>query len=157
MEDLATRSNVVKLKKRPFLVGAPAPVLKKHPGFSKHARQLYVTLRALADGKTGELRIRERWLKATVFDSAAEMCKRVRLRAMRELIAAGLVTTERPRIWCTIGGPTRAVAGPSRYTVYREPAPKISQKAKDSSKVHFQNGSRNAPASLIRNTFYGGT
>jgi hypothetical protein len=120
---------------KPFVVDARATMLKKHPQLSKHARNLYMTLRALADGKTGELRINGRWLKATVFDRAAEMCRDIRMRSMRELIALGLVTLERPRVWRMIGGRMRAVLAEAHYTVHREPVLKNHQKAEGSSKV----------------------
>jgi hypothetical protein len=121
--------------RKPFVVDAPAPMLKKHAQLTKHARTLYMTLRALADGVTGELRINGRWLKATVFDRAAEMCRDIRMRSMRELIALGLVTLERRRVWRVLGGRMRSVLGEARYTVHREPVPKNHQKANKSSKV----------------------
>ncbi len=123
---------------KPFIVDTSATMLKKNELLSRNARQLYLTMRALADGKTGELRIGGRWLKATVFDRAAEMCKNTRLPAMRELIASGFVTLDRPRIWRTIGGRMRAVAGRPEYTVHRKPVPKNHRKANHSSKVHLQ-------------------
>ena len=72
-----------------FIADVEASLLKKNSRISKHARRLYLTLRGLADGKNGELRIGGRWLRATVFDKAAEMCRDVRMEAMRELIAEG--------------------------------------------------------------------
>ena len=122
-------------KRKPFVVAAPATMLKKNPQFSKHARNLCMTLLALADGKTGQLRINGRWLKATVFDRAAEMCRDIRMRAMRELVAAGNVTVERPLVRRTINGRMRAVLAEAQYTVHREPVPKIDSKPSNSSKV----------------------
>jgi hypothetical protein len=123
----------------PFVVDARAAMLKKHPALSKHARNLYMTMRALADGKTGELRWKNgQWIKATVFDRQAEMCRVVRLPAMRELIDAGLVSLNRPRIWRIIGGRRRAVMGESQYTVFRDPKPENDRKSNDSSKVCLQ-------------------
>jgi hypothetical protein len=122
----------------PFIVDTSADMLKKHGVLSRNARHLYLTMRGLADGKTGELRIEGRWLKATAFDREAEMCKNTRLPAMRELVASGLVTLERPRVWRMIGGRMRAVTGTTEYTVHRKPVPKNHQEAKDSSKVHLQ-------------------
>jgi hypothetical protein len=123
---------------KPFVVDAKATMLKRNSKLSKHARQLYMTLRALADGKTGELRIEGRWLKATFFDREAEMCRVVRLVAMRELIAAGLVSLNRPRVRRIIGGRSRVVMGEAQYTVFREAKPKNEEKPKDSSKVCLQ-------------------
>jgi len=110
-------------------------MLKKHPDLSKNARHLYLAMRALSDGKTGELQIKGRWLKATVIDRRAEMCRDVRMRAMRELIAAGHVTMERARVCRPIDGRMRSFLGEAHYTVHRDPVPKNRQKAKDSSKV----------------------
>ena len=124
--------------RKPFVVDCPAPMLKKNAQLSKHARTLYMTLRALADGITGELRINGHWLKATVFDRAAEMCRDIRMAAMRELIALGLVTVKRPRVWRVLGGRMRSVLAEAQYTVHREPVLKNLQKPKDSSKVDLQ-------------------
>lgn len=120
-----------------FIADVEASLLKKNSRVSKQARRLYGTLRALADGKTGELRIGGRWLKATVFDRAAEMCKRVRLSAMRELIAEGYVAMERPLIRREIAGRSRAVLGACQYRVLKVPKPKTCQNSKDSSRVHL--------------------
>lgn len=121
----------------PFIVDMDASILRK---LGKHARALYNALRYMADGKSGELRFRERWYKAKEFDREAKMCERVRLAAMRELVAAGLVTFTRPRVWRMIGGRLRAVAGSVHYVVYRQPVPlKNRQKTRDSSKLHLQN------------------
>jgi hypothetical protein len=94
-----------------------------------------MTMRELADGKTGELRINGRWLKARVFDAEAEMCRDLRMRAMRELIAAGLVTFKPARVCRLIGGRRRSLLGEAQYTVHREPVLQDHQEAKDSSKV----------------------
>ena len=112
----------------PFIVDADAALLKRNPRLSRHARNLYGTMRALADGKTGELRINGRWLRATVLDKAAEMCKRVRMAAMRELVAAGYVLMQRPLVHRELGGRARAVLGPSQYTVLKIPQTKIDKK-----------------------------
>jgi hypothetical protein len=106
----------------------------------KNAAALYHALRRLADGRSGELRIRGQWLKAIRFDREAKMCERVRLSAMRELVTAGLVTFTRPRVRRMIGGRLRAVAGSVHYVVHRQPVPPENrQKIRDSSKLHLQN------------------
>ena len=105
---------------RPFIVDAPATMLKRNTELSRNARNLYGTMRALADGKTGHLKIKGRWLRACVFDRAAEMCRCVRLGAMRELVAYGLVTVERERIERFLDGRRRVVFGPCHYTVHRQ-------------------------------------
>jgi hypothetical protein len=102
-----------------FIVDARAPMLKRHKQLSKNARNLYLTMRALADGATGQLMIGERWLSAREIEFHAEMGRDVRMRSMKELIAAGLVTFERERMSRRIGGRTRQVRGRSRYTVHK--------------------------------------
>lgn len=98
-------------------------MLKRNAELSRTARNLYGTLRALANGKTGQLKIKDRWLKATVFDRAAEMCRCIRLRAMRELIGAGLVTVERESVLRIIEDRRRVVWAGTRYTVHRQSLP----------------------------------
>jgi hypothetical protein len=129
----------------PFIVDVDASILRK---LGKHARALYTALRYMADGKSGELRFRERWYKAKEFDHEAKICERVRLAAMRELVAAGLVTFTRPRVRRMIGGRLRAVAGSVHYVVHRQPVPlKNPPKTRDSSKLHLQNC---IPGSLLQ-------
>lgn len=101
------------------MVDLPSSMLKRHFQLSKHARHLYMTLRALADGSTGELKINGRWLRAKAIESAAEMCRDVRLAAMRELVAAGLVTYDFEMAVRFIGGRRRAVRSRTRYIVHR--------------------------------------
>jgi hypothetical protein len=128
--------------RKPLVVDMDASILRK---LGEHARALYNALRYMADGKSGELRFRERWYKAKEFDREAKMCERVRLVAMRELVAAGLVTFTRPHVRRMIGGRLRAVAGSVHYVVHRQPVPmKNRQKTKDSSKLHSGKPSGNA-------------
>lgn len=110
-------------RRKPFIVDAPAPMLRRSNELklSKHARHLYMTMRALANGKTGELRIRDHWLRADYIDREAEMCRNVRLPAMRELIAAGFVSVERERVLRLINGRKRFVMGRCHYFVHRNP------------------------------------
>jgi len=126
-----------KTPRKSFIVDMDASVLRK---LGKHARALYNAFRYMADGKSGELRFRELWYKAKEFDREAKMCERVRLAAMREHVAAGLVTVTRPRVCRIIGGRLRAVAGSVHYVVHRQPVPlKSRQKTRDSSKLRLQN------------------
>lgn len=113
---------------RAFIVDVPANLLKRNTEVSKDARDLYSTMRSLADGKTGALRIKRRWLKAKAIDAAAEMCRDVRMRAMRELVALGFVTMERERVERVIGGRRRVVMGAVHYIVYRQPVTSKSAK-----------------------------
>jgi hypothetical protein len=121
--------------RKAFTVDAEAAMLKRNRDLSRNARILYMALRALADGKTGELRIKGRWLKATEFDREAEMCREVRMAAMRELIAVGFVEMKRPRICRKISGRMRVVLAGCQYSVFKTPRPKIDQKPADSSRV----------------------
>jgi hypothetical protein len=82
---------------------------------------LYGAMRALADGRTGEVRIGKRWLRGESIDAAAEMCRDIRMRCMRELEAAGLVSFERERVLRVVRGRRREVLGRTRYTVHRLP------------------------------------
>jgi hypothetical protein len=107
-------------KKKPFIVDAPASMLKRNEQLSKGARHLYMTMRALADGKTGELKINGRWLRATAIESAAEIGRDARLRYMRELVAMGFVTRDFERVLRFIGGRRRMVRGRTQYKVHRE-------------------------------------
>jgi hypothetical protein len=79
-----------------------------------------MTMRALADYKTGELRINGRWIRAAAIESAAEFCRDIRLRGMRELVAIGLVTYDFERVVRFIGGRRRVVRGRTRYVVHKE-------------------------------------
>ena len=133
------QSRPIPLRKKPFIVDTSAAMLRRNPELSRNSRILYGTMRALADGKTGHLKIpgrkwgqsEDRWLKAAAFDRAAEMCRCVRLKAMRELVAYGLVTIERERIERFLGGRRRVVLGPCHYTVHRQAVfPKTAKKPK---------------------------
>ena len=114
-------SHPVPPQRKPFVVDAPATMLQRNAKLSRNARILYTTMRALANGQTGDLKISGRWLKATAFDHAAEMCRDVRLRCMRELIALGFVTVRRERVERIIDGRRRVVMGRARYTVHKNP------------------------------------
>jgi hypothetical protein len=114
----------------PFVVDLSALLLKRNIGLSKVARVLYSTMRSLADGKTGALKIKDRWLKARAIDAAAEMCRCVRLPAMRELVALGLVTMERERIERVIAGRKRVVLGVCHYFVHRQAVAPANRKTK---------------------------
>ncbi len=110
-------------QRKPFIVDAPAPMLRRSNELklSKHVRHLYMTMRALANGKTGELRIRDRWLRAEYIGREADMCRNVRLRSMRELVAAGFVSVDRERVLRIVNGRKRVVMGQCHYSVHRNP------------------------------------
>jgi hypothetical protein len=123
----------------PFIVDMDASLFKKFPQLSRNAQHLYVNLRFLADGKTGELRHKDRtWMKATFIQKKSGLCRNVRLRSMAELISVGLVVLERPRKMQMIEGRLRAVSGGSQYTVFKSPQAQVDRKPNDSSKVPLQ-------------------
>jgi hypothetical protein len=113
--------------KKPFIVDLEAPFLKRNPKqgndeqLSKDGRTVYVALRALANGRTGELKIGGNWLKATVIDAAAEMCRDLRMKAIRELQAFGLVTVRRVRRVRMIKERRRTVLAECQYIVHKTP------------------------------------
>jgi hypothetical protein len=76
---------------RLFIVDVPASLLKRNANLSKNARRLYLTMRGLANGKTGELAIRGCPLDWRYISRQAEMGRDAWQRGVRELIAAGLV------------------------------------------------------------------
>lgn len=121
---------------KPFIVDMNASLFKEHPQLSRNAQHLYMIMRFLADGKTGELRHKDRtWMKATYIQKKAGMCRDVRLSAMRVLIRVGLVTMNRLRLRRTIGDRIRVFLGRAEYRVYKAPTPQTDQKPNDSSKV----------------------
>ncbi len=97
-------------------VYAPASMLRKNVQLSKHARLLWLTMLSVAD-KAGELRVGNRWIKAAELEHLAEMCRRNRLAAMRELVAAGLATYTRMRVSRVVRGRSRELLGEAHYTV----------------------------------------
>jgi hypothetical protein len=86
-------------QKRPFILrDYPADMLRKHPDLSKGARELYGTMRSMADARTGELRHRDHWYSGNEIDMRAEISARKRKPLMQELVLAGLVHWKRDRI-----------------------------------------------------------
>lgn len=106
---------------KPFIVDSDSAMLKRNDELSKNARRLWGAMRAIADGTTGEVRKNDKWFSPEAIDRAAEMCKCVRMPAMRELLETGYVTFVRPRVLRFIGHRQRMVLGCIRYTVYRRP------------------------------------
>ena len=131
------------VKKKPFIVREiPAPMLRRNVELSRNARFLWATMLSLADARTGELRKGEHWFDGAYIEREAQMCDRLRKKHMRELMAAGYVTTSRIRIVRFIRGRKREVLGEVHYTVHRE------QQHRDSSTVTFRNRSRKSPTNL---------
>ncbi len=109
--------------KPPFIVDMPAPMLKRHAKLSKGARMLYGTMRALANGKTGELSIGGGPLDWQFIRKRAEICRNVWLRLLKELTAAGLVSCTRERVFVYRKGRKYAVLGRAHYFVHKLPKP----------------------------------
>jgi hypothetical protein len=89
--------------KKPFYVREiDASLLRRNAELSKNARHLHGCLRAMADAKTGELRVGNHWWTPAEICREAELCERNRKTAMRELVAAGLAHAERERRTLTV-------------------------------------------------------
>lgn len=107
-------------------------MLQKHADLSKAARNLYVTMGALANGKTGELAIKGSPLDWQYICRRAEIGRYTWLKALKELIAAGYVSCERKRVFVYRNGRKRVVLGRAQF---RAQAAENRQKANDSFKV----------------------
>jgi hypothetical protein len=108
-------------KPRLFVVDMPARTLKKMPGLSKNARRLYGAMRALANGRTGELAIRSNPLDWRYIARQAEMGRDVWQHSLNELMAVGLASRERETVTIYKSGRRRVVWGACHYFVYRQP------------------------------------
>ncbi len=90
MDKIAAHKSPRKTKR--FVIrDTPAWLDQRQPWISDGARQLYKTLRTLADVKTGRLLIPGRgWIKLNTIQQKAGMCTRTRKKYMRELVT----------LWC---------------------------------------------------------
>jgi hypothetical protein len=111
----------VRNRNKSFICDVPAKMLKRSTQLTRDARLLYGTMRALANGKTGELAIRGNPLDWRFICRQAEIGRLKWLKARRELIAAGYVTFERERLYNYRGGKKRTVLGRAHYFVHRQP------------------------------------
>ena len=73
-------------------------MLRKNPQLSKGARMLWLTMKGMADCRTGELRHQQHWFTGKEIDLRAEISTRRRKDLMKELVRAGLVRWERERV-----------------------------------------------------------
>jgi hypothetical protein len=64
---------------------------------SPNAFRLWMTLRKMADAKTGAVRVGTHWYKPREIERKVKMSRNTRNEAMAELVAAGLAHRERPR------------------------------------------------------------
>ena len=94
---------------------------RKHANLSKAARSLYLTMRGLASGKSGELAIRGNPFDWKYIARKAEIGRDVWQRCIKELLAAGLVSRLRERVCMYRDGRKRAVLGRAHYFVHRQP------------------------------------
>jgi hypothetical protein len=115
------RTHDGKSRKEDFVCDIDAPMLKKHPAVSKAARNLWSTMRALADGKTGELTIKKNPLNWKAICRQAEIGRDTWQRLLKELLAHGLVTRTREIVEHYKGGRRRMVWGRARYFVHKRP------------------------------------
>jgi hypothetical protein len=126
-----------------------ADMLRKHPQLSKEARMLWLTMKSMADHRTGELRHRQHWFAGREIDARAEISTRKRKDLMKELVKAGLTRWERERVTrCLKDRFTgrqrlRTVLGHTHYFIIKNP-----QTHKGSSTVQSVHGARNAPTNL---------
>jgi hypothetical protein len=104
-----------------FICDLPADLLKRNPKLSRGARALYGTMRALANGKTGELAIRGNPLDWQYISKQAEICRRTWHKLLHELVESGYVRCERERVVIWKNGRRRVVLGHSRYFVHKQP------------------------------------
>jgi hypothetical protein len=110
---------------------------------------LYLTMLAMANHRTGELRFRDHWFTGREIDIRAEISDRTRKPLMRELINAGMVSYERERVQrylkdhLTGYRRNRSVLGHSRYVIVKSP-----HRHNGSSTVKSLHGARISPTSL---------
>jgi hypothetical protein len=110
-----------KERSKPFICDVPATFLKRSTKLSRSARMLYMAMRALANGKTGELAIRGNPLDWRYISKQAEIGRNVWQRCLKELIAAGYVTREREIVEHYKDGRKRMVWGRAHYFAHRQP------------------------------------
>jgi hypothetical protein len=110
-----------KERSKSFICDIPAHLLKRSTELSRGARNLYATMRALANGKTGELAIRGNPLDWRFIARRAEIGRDLWQRLLRELLASGYVTRERERVEHYRHGRKRIVLGRARYFVHKLP------------------------------------
>jgi len=96
-------------------------LMRRHASLTRGARQLYGTMRALADGKSGRLEVHGHLLDWEYVCREAEISRCTWLKRFRELVAAGLAGCDRPRVVRVIGGRRRVVLGRACYFVCRAP------------------------------------
>jgi len=111
----------IKDRSKPFICDIPASLLKRSTELSQGARMLYLAMRGLANGKTGELAIRSNPLDWKFIARHAEIGRDLWQRFLRELLASGYVTRERERVEHYKGGRKRIVLGRARYFVLKQP------------------------------------
>lgn len=110
-----------KERSKPFICDIPARLLTRNTELSRGARMLYVAMRGLANGKTGELAIRGNPLDGKFIARKAEIGRDLWQQLLKELLAAGYVTRQRERVAHYKGGRKRIVLGRARYFVYKQP------------------------------------
>jgi hypothetical protein len=100
-----------------FIFDIDAEVLRKLSGGAQH---LYVTLRRLADGRSGELAINGNPLDWRYIARQAGMGRDLWQKYLRELRLAGLVWRKRERVPHYLDGRKRQVLGRAHYFVRRQ-------------------------------------
>jgi hypothetical protein len=106
-------------KKKPFVIRESPVWLDQHQDWiSDGARQLYKTLRTLADATTGRLFIPGRgWITLRTVEQKSGMSHNTRNKYMRELAALGAFTVHRDYVTRRKNGRNLKVLGPAQITV----------------------------------------
>lgn len=120
-----------------FIVDVSATMLKqtKELKLSAKARMVYLTMRALANGKTGHLAIQSNPLDWRYISKCAGVGRDVWQRSLNELMAAGYVTRQRESVEIYQRGRKRVVWGRAHYWVHRQP--KVATNSRTSKKPYI--------------------
>jgi hypothetical protein len=113
------KERTVAQAKKPFVVRETADwLLSRQDWVSDGARHLYLTLRTLADHKTGELRIPgKNWIKLRTIEKKAGISHNTRKKYMRELIALNAIRVDREYVDRKIDGRELKVLGDAQVTL----------------------------------------
>jgi hypothetical protein len=113
------KERTVAQAKMPFVVRETADwLLSRQDWISDGARHLYLTLRTLADHKTGELRIPgKNWIKLRTIEKKAGISHNTRKKYMRELIVLNAIRVDREYVDRKIDGRELKVLGESQVTL----------------------------------------
>lgn len=117
------RSSSTSSKSKPFIVDADARLFKGKNKLSLGEQSLYMTMRSLADGQTGELAINGHALDWRFICREAQIGRCTWLKRRRGLIAAGLLYERRDRVtyYDHKARRSRTGLGETHYFIRRQP------------------------------------